>query len=253
MSRFRQPWPLGMSLLRVVFLSAMILGVTAWWSVPDSRAQKMLGGIEVKDEAVIGALPRASPKLIYIADFALDAEKNLADEGARGVLPGPLGRRLPRVLQKTDPAEKARQIVETMAESLVKELKAKGLQAQRRGNLVADLPREGWLVQGTFTVVDQGNRLKRAAIGLGQGATHMDVQVGISDLASAEPRAAFAVFGTTKDPSLIPGAAVTKNPYVAAAKFVLEKNAGQRDIQKTAAQIVEEIMKFENQIKEKPE
>jgi hypothetical protein len=160
---------------------------------------------------------------------------------------------LPRVLAQENPADKARQIVETMAESMVQQLKAKGVQAQRLRNPGNDLPPEGWLVQGAFTVVDQGNRLKRAAIGLGQGATHMDLQVGISDLASAEPRAAFAVFGTTKDPSLIPGAAVTKNPYVAAAKFVLEKNAGERDIQKTAAQVVEEILKFEKQIREKPE
>jgi hypothetical protein len=33
------------------------------------------------------------------------------------------------------------------------------------------------------------------------------------------------------------------NPYVAAAKFVLEKNATDKDIQKTAEQIVNEILK----------
>ena len=251
MERLRPP--LEISLWRYVYWSALTLAVIAWWPVPELHAQQILGGIEVKDEVVTRSLPAALPKLVYVTDFALDAEKNTADEGVRGVLPGPLGRRLPRVLPKTDAAEKARQIVETMAESLVQHLKAKGVQAQRLRNPIGVLPLEGWLVQGAFTVVDQGNRLKRAAIGFGQGATHMDVQVGISDLASAEPRAAFAVFGTTKDPSLIPGAVVTKNPYVAAAKFVLEKNAGERDVQKTAAQIADEIVKFQNQIKKKPE
>jgi hypothetical protein len=41
------------------------------------------------------------------------------------------------------------------------------------------------------------------------------------------------------------------NPYVAAAKFVLQKNATERDIKKTAEQIAEQIVKYEQQIKEK--
>jgi hypothetical protein len=79
----------------------------------------------------------------------------------------------------------------------------------------------------------------------------MDLQVAISDLAGSDPRAAFAVFGTAKDPNRIPGALVTMNPYVAAAKFVLEKNATERDIKKTAEQVAEQIVKYEQQIKEK--
>jgi hypothetical protein len=75
----------------------------------------------------------------------------------------------------------------------------------------------------------------------------MDLQVGISDLASSDPRAAFVVFGTAKDPSRIPGAAVTRNPYVAAAKFVLQKNATERDLKKSAEQIAEQILQYEQQ------
>jgi alpha-N-acetylglucosamine transferase len=40
------------------------------------------------------------------------------------------------------------------------------------------------------------------------------------------------------------------NPYVAAAKFVMEKNATERDIRNTATQIVVEVLKYENKIKE---
>src|SRR5512132_1582950 len=160
MLRFRElSWLLRIWLSRPVYPLALILGVTASSSVRDSHAQKILGGVEVKDEAVIRALPRTLPKLIYVANFALDAEKSVADEGVRGALPGPLGRRLPRVLAQENPADKARQIVETMAESMVQQLKAKGVQAQRLRNPGNDLPPEGWLVQGAFTVVDQGNRL----------------------------------------------------------------------------------------------
>jgi hypothetical protein len=221
------------------------------WTVAESYGQKLLGGVKVKGEKTEGSLPQRLPGTIYIADFALEAENYVPDEGVRGALPGRLGKRLPRLLQKDNPAERARQIVETMAESLVQHMNSKGLQAQRLRNTAEDLPREGWLVQGVFTEVDEGNRLKRAAIGFAKGATSMDVQVGISDLAGSNPRAAFLLFGTEKDPNKIPGAVVTMNPYVAAAKFVLQKNATERDVQRTAAQIVEEILKYEQQIKEK--
>ena len=173
------------------------------------------------------------------------------DEGVRGALPGKLGQRLPRRLAKDNPSERARQIVETTADSLVQALRANGMTAQRLRKTTGNLPREGWLVQGYFTEVDEGNRLKRAAIGFGRGGTSMDLQIAISDLAGSDPRAAFAVFGTAKDPNRIPGALVTMNPYVAAAKFVLQKNATERDINKTAEQIAEQIVKYEQQINEK--
>ncbi len=163
---------------------------------------------------------------------------------------GRLGQNIPHPLGGGDPAEQARRIVDTMAESLVRSLGEQGLSAQRLGPTTGELPQEGWLLQGEFTEVDEGNRLKRAGIGFGSGATRMDVQVGISDLAGPAPRTPFIVFGTVKDPGKLPGAALTMNPYVAAAKFVLEKNAGERDIQKTADRIVAEILKSEETIEQ---
>ena len=210
---------------------------------------KVVGGVEVKDE-VRGPLPEREPRTIYVADFALNAESYSGDEGVRGALPGKLGQRLPHPLAKDNPAQRARQIVEAMAESLVQALRAKSVEAQRLRDTAGNLPAEGWLVQGYFTEVDEGNRLKRAGIGFGKGATSMDLQITISDLAGSDPRAAFAVFGTAKDPNRIPGALVTMNPYVAAAKFVLQKNATERDIKKTAEQIAEQILKYEEQIKD---
>ncbi len=234
-------------------LTIFLLGVAVCRTDTESYAQKLLGGVEVKDDEIKGPLPERAPRIIYVADFALDAENYAGDQGVRGSLPGRLGKRLPHPFERHNPAERAHQIVETMAESLIQRLGAKGLAAQRLRNTTGNLPREGWLVQGVFTEVDEGNRLKRAGIGFGKGATSMDLQLSISDLASADPRAPFVVFGTVKDPSKIPGAVVTMNPYVAAAKFVLQKNATERDIKKTAAQIVEEILKYEEQIKEKAE
>ena len=56
-------------------------------------------------------------------------------------------------------------------------------------------------MQGYFTEVDEGNRLKRAGIGFGRGSTSMYLQIDISDLVGSDPHAAFAVFGTAKDPN----------------------------------------------------
>jgi len=239
---------LALSLSITIFLLGTGVGCQ---TASDSYGRKLVGGVEVKGDEVKGPLPQRAPRLIYVVDFALDAENYAADEGIRGVLPGRLGQRLPRLLPKENPSERARQIVETMAESVVEYLSEKGLAAQRLRSTAGNLPHEGWLLQGIFTEVGEGNRLKRAGIGFGSGATSMDLQLGISDLASPGPHAAFVVFGTVKDPSRIPGAAVTRNPYVAAAKFVLQKNATERDIKRTAEQIAEEIVKYEKQIKEK--
>lgn len=231
-------------------LTLIVLGAAGCQTGTDPNVRKVVGGVEVKGDQISGPLPRRAPETVYVADFALDAERYAGDEGVRGALPGRLGQRLPRPFAKGSPAEKAHQIVETMAESLVRGLGAKGLTAERLPDIEGSLPREGWLVQGVFTEVGEGNRLKRAAIGFGQAASSMDLQVGISDLAGADPRAPFAVFGTVKDPGMIPGAVVTMNPYVAAAKFVLAKHATERDIKATAGQIVEEILRYREQIKE---
>ena len=233
------------------FLALCVPGARSGGNTYAYAQHLMRGGVEVKDGTVKGPLPQRLSETIYVADFALDAENYVSDKGVRGALPGSLGKRLPPVLGKDNPATRARQIVETMAESLVQRLGSKGLHAERLRKTEGNLPHEGWLVQGIFTELDEGNRIKRAGIGFAKGATSMDVQVGISDLAGADPRAAFVVFGTEKDPSRIPGGAVTRNPYVAAAKFVLQKNATERDIKKTAEKIVEEIVKYEQQVKEK--
>lgn len=237
----------GSAFLACAVLTILLAASAACRIGTGSYGEKALGGVAVKGEEMRGPLPQRAPSTVYVADFALDAEEQGGEEGVRGVLPGRLGQRVPHPLARDNAAQRAHHIVDLMARSLVQHLEARGVRAARLGAAAGDLPREGWLVQGVFTEVDEGNRLKRAVIGFGRGATSMDLQIGISDLAGPDPRASFAVFGTVKDPSRIPGAAVTRNPYVAAAKFVLEKNAGERDIARTAERIAGEIVKLEEQ------
>ena len=117
----------------------------------------------------------------------------------------------------------------------------------------AALPEEGWLLQGEFVEVEEGSRLQRAALGFGRGATHLEVQVRVSNLKSETPTAPFLAFGTFKSPKKVPGAVISMNPYVAAAKFVMEKHATEKDIQKSAEQIAEELLLSVQKFKEEAE
>ena len=71
------------------------------------NGRKVVGGIEVKDEEIRGSLPQRAPRIIYVANFKLDAESYSRDQGVRGALPGRLGQRLPHPLATGDPSERA--------------------------------------------------------------------------------------------------------------------------------------------------
>jgi hypothetical protein len=238
--------------------SLFVLGLSLLLALMGPGCQR-LGGKSFRDTVTLNnekpqkALPHQAPKTVYVADFTLEIQNFQGDQGVRGALPGllnsaatePVGSRLPQPLKTSDPDAKAREIVQIMAESLMSDLKGQGLRAQRLPT--TELPRDGWLISGQFTEVDEGNRLRRAALGFGQGASQMEVHVGISDLSSANPTQPFVEFGTVKQHGEKPGAAVTMNPYAAAAKFVMEKNASEKDTRKTAATIVEELLKYRAQ------
>lgn len=211
--------------------------------------------VRVSNEQALVTLPKSAPKVVYVEDFALDAKDFQGDQGLHGALPnlaggqlaGQLGQRLPQPLVTTDPAAKAREIVNTLAIALVADLREQGVPAERipAGNL----PQEGWLISGQFLEVDEGNRLRRAALGMGQGASQMVVAVNLSDLSDPAPRTPFAAFGTIKEAGAKPGAAVILNPYAAAAKFIMEKNASEKDTRKTASEIATELLKYRDQIR----
>ena len=229
--------------LRAAFPTCLLLALAVSGCAPrDTAGNRVTGGTRVESETATAALPSAPARRVYVQDFALDVE-------ATEPKTGPLGR--PRLFQQLtgeDPAAHARRVVDEMASSLVADLNAAGLPAERLPEGRA-LPPDGWLVRGAFTEADSGNTLRRAVIGFGSGKTEMEVQVGVSDLASPQPTQSFLVFGTVSDPSRLPGGAVTRNPYMVAAKFVLEKGAPERDVQHTAKTIADELVKFREQVR----
>jgi len=202
-----------------------------------SLAKVATGEVNVAEHTTNRPTPVKDPAVIYVRDFDLDYEH----VHSSGILQRQgISRRLPAALKGDDPQQKAQKIVHKMTESLMTAFTAKGITTHQL-NAGVPLPAEGWLVHGEFIEVDEGNRAVRATIGFGAGATAMDVSVFVSDL-SGRPDEPFMIFGTTKTAGKMPGAVVTMNPFVAAGKFVMEKNASEKDVKKTAEQIAAQII-----------
>jgi len=236
MHRVSSPSRFALIVLAAVVLPAVIPA----GSPAGGLAGKITGEVKVHSRTDETQRPASPPKTIYVKDFELDSDSAQQESGGPGR--GLVGRVLPRISQRDDPAKKARKLVDLMSDSLVEGFSKKGIDA-RRALPGMPLPGDGWLIRGVFTEVDQGKRVIRATIGFGAGSTSMEVYVSVSDL-GGNPDAPFVIFGTEKDPGKMPGAVVTMNPYVAAAKFVMEKNASDKDVKKTAGQIVTELVNY---------
>jgi hypothetical protein len=203
----------------------------------------LLGGCSTARVTASSAVETVAtrPAVVYVADFDIEAsevksEPGLAGARPLGILPsGPLAR-----LRHGDPQAEARHLVGLMADTLVADLAKAGLEARRVPPGVS-LPSEGWGVRGAFLQVDQGNRLRRAVIGLGAGETRLEVAVAIDALSTAAPAPLYTL-DTSAESRKLPGAAVKLNPYVAAARFVLAGNDLDRNIKDTAGEIAKRVV-----------
>jgi hypothetical protein len=176
--------------------------------------------------------------IVYVSDFELDAQNVQVDQGSV------IGQRRPGILERPqkreqqDPQAQAKKLVDTLSTSIVSDLQKAGYKAQRLA-ATDPKPSTGAWVHGVFTQADEGSRIHRAVIGFGAGDVNMQLYVTLSDLASpGKPLYEAAAGGTSGDK---PGAIITMNPYVAAAKFVMEKNAPEKTVKKTAGEIARQI------------
>lgn len=193
--------------------------------------------------------PAAKPTIVYVADFDLDPANIKLDPAAPPPPPkppGPLTKILPPPPGPSkDPQALARELVDSMSKSLVKELTKAGLDARRLAPSAA-IPTSGWLVRGVFTNVNQGNQLERAVVGFGKGKTDVQVLVGIHDLSQGTPTQFHAATNTASASSgKLPGAApmiVERHPAAVAAKFALAGNDLIKNVKQTAAKVAEEVI-----------
>jgi hypothetical protein len=177
---------------------------------------------------------------VWVSDFELDAQDVKVDKGGviGEVRPGILER--PKKRREQDSQEQAKKLVDLMSNSLVDDLRKAGYKSERLTN-GESRPTSGAWVHGVFTEVDEGNRRRRAIIGFGSGQTTMDLYVTLSDLRSPDKPLYDA--STSENSGKHIGAVITMNPYVAAAKFVMEKNAPEKTVKKTASDISKEVVR----------
>ncbi|MBL8526077.1 MAG: DUF4410 domain-containing protein [Burkholderiales bacterium] len=231
---------------RPILFAALAIGIvlTGCAGRPAPVRHAIMGGAKVESQTA-APRPRVSlPQVVYVADFRLDAQ---AQEAGSGALERPRLLDLPG--ESHDAAEQAAKIVNLTAQSLTEDLNRAGIPA-RRLLPGAPLPASGWLVRGVFTEASEGNTMRRAVVGFGAGAPRMEVQVAVSDLAD-RPEAPFVILGANADPERLPGGLLTRNPYVVAAKFVLEKGAPERDVKATAQTIADKLVELRDKVRER--
>ena len=183
----------------------------------------------------------SQPTVIYISDFTLHAGSFRQEHGILPIDPiTPLGSVIPRAFGvPEDPSLRARELVDLMSSTLKEDLINAGFDA-RRIHLDGPLPTQGWLVRGTFTDMNEGNRLGRAIIGLGAGKTHFQVFAFLDQLAPGAAQPAYAL-STSARSSAAPGAMFSLSPIVAAERFISGGLDLDSSMVKTASEIAQQI------------
>jgi hypothetical protein len=200
--------------------------------------------INFKNNTAFGqATPPGAPQRpVYVRDFLFDAQNLKPDEGLLGRRQRPAGR-LPQGLKPSnDPAAKAHELVTLLSNTIVAELNNAGIRASRLEPR-ALTPQDGLLVGGEFLEVDEGNRMRRAMVGFGAGTEEVKVQVEMYDLAK-DSNSPFLVYGAGEEGRKSPGAVALRNPYVAAARYVLSRRATEKDVVKLGNQIAADLVKI---------
>jgi len=157
---------------------------------------------------VANGLPVSSnrPTTVYVYPFAVTSQDVTLNQG---------------FLQKTyrsmtsseaDQDQSARQLAEETANDLagamVSELQALGFTATQipRGQQVSG--DNVLIVDGQFTAINEGNKLRRMVIGLGVGQSTLDTQVQVYQMVAGNAQQIMN-FGTHADSGSMPGAAFT--------------------------------------------
>ena len=149
--------------------------------------------------------------------------------------------------QDDEKTKLARKIVDGFSQSLIKDLQKTGLPVSQ-GVTGEPAPENSLAVQGTFLTIDEGNRARRMAIGLGAGASAVEARVECSIKQAAES-VLVTEFTATSQSSRKPGAAETMGagaaPEVAAAASGATemKQGAEGDANRMAKAIAKEITK----------
>ena len=169
-------------------------------------------------------------KPVYVQDFVGSYEPAQSSQGRSG----PLSR-----IRGARAGQKASQSAGQLSADVVKEFAAQGFTAKRL-EPGTPLPTDGWLVRGTFYATDSGGNVIPTELLGGEQKPNTQLTVSVANL-SKDPNAPFIVFGKA-EALKGQGAPVGWNPYVVAAKFVINQVESATDLEKLAQEIVQTIM-----------
>jgi hypothetical protein len=193
--------------------------------------------------ATTNATLAANPRPVAVHDFAFDVAHLRTDQGVMAGREGPAKRVLGNLRPEETPAQKAARLAGLLSETIAQELTALKIPATREPQ-GTPWPATGLVVRGEFLQVDEGNRLKRAVVGFGAGATEALVQVEVYDLEQNREKP-ILVYGTGTGSKPTPGGIVAMNPYAMAAKYVLSRNATEKDVRHLGKQIAKDLAQVE--------
>ena len=189
-----------------------------------------------------------APSLIYVHSFTISQPAARPDDASSNGRPHLLGAlrggeqntllgrhqdkekektlaKLPGILQKA--------LIEDLSRSIAPATAADGERPSRR---------DGWVISGEFIDLEMGRRALEAGVGFGAGQG--DVEVRVKVYVASDMSRPFLTFDDKGASGHMPGAVLMRNPYGAAAKFILSKRDPEREAKKVAQAIAHEIGKF---------
>lgn len=142
-----------------------------------------------------------------------------------------------------EPRDLAKSLTETLSSALVRELQKAGLPA-RRLDPKASTPSSGWVLRGSITEANTGNRLRRAVVGWGEGMTELGVAACLEDLDRAGP-APMAGWDVAADSGKAPGAGpmMVLGPGALAVRWVMAGKDLEKNVCRSASKIAAEVLR----------
>ncbi len=231
------------SLILAIGGATLFLGIGCQSTVPGNLSDASSVSGTASKPATSGALLAAQPRPIIVQDFAFDVAQSPTDQGVMASGEGRARRVSGSRHPEEKPAEKATRLASLLSETIAKGLTDLKIPATRAPRESA-LPADGFVVGGEFLEIDEGNRRKRAVVGFGAGSTEVLVQVAVYDLAQSREQP-ILVYGTGSGSKPMPGAVVSMNPYAMGVKYVMSRNATEKDVRNLGKQIAKDLAQLQ--------
>jgi hypothetical protein len=161
------------------------------------------------------------PSTVYVYDFAVDPQEVTLNQG--------FFQRAYSNISGEDQDQKqiqlAHETAQALAAAMVQELQGLGFTASEvaRGQKVTG--ENVLVVDGEFTDINQGNKLRRMVIGLGVGQSTLDTQVRVFQMTGGSTQQ-IMTFTTHADSGSMPGAAIAGAPGAAVGGTAMAVSAG---------------------------